>query len=396
MKDNVNSVVRRGLCCSCGICIGICPRNCIEMIICKGVAKPNINNEQCINCGLCFEICPGKDAETQPSIKKSNYLVGNVRKVYIGYIKNEILLKNTTSGGICTSLISKLLSNGIYDTAFLIDTFNYSEIVKSKPYTKDSLDTKVIGGSRYIPISHEEASKYICKNRKKRIIIVGTSCAIHGFRNLISRFNLEDRNYLLIGLFCDKTMNYNVWRYFNNKESSIYGKLEDLYFRSKDECGWPGNMKLQFEKKTLFLDKEARLAVKDIFCNRRCLYCTDKLNIDADISLGDNYTGLYVNNMGSSNIVIRTKYAETAFDTIKEDCVLQTVDIKYVAKSQGIEKKIENQYFLNLHLRSGKIKIKILVKYLFKLLKIYIGENYPRHMWLMRIVLSFQKMIKGY
>lgn len=207
---------------------------------------------------------------------------------------------------------------------------------------------------------------------------------------------MEDRNYLLIGLFCDKTMNYNVWRYFNHKRSSISGKLENLYFRSKDECGWPGNMKLQFEKKTLFLGKEARLAVKDIFCNRRCLYCTDKLNIDADISLGDNYTGLYVNNMGSSNIIIRTEYGETAFNTIKEDCVLQTVDIKYVSKSQGIEKKIENQYFLNLHLRKGKIKIKILVKYLFKLLKIYVGENYPRHMWLMRIVLSFQKMIKGY
>lgn len=87
MKDNVNSIVRKGLCCSCGICAGICPRNCIEMIICKGIAKPNINNEQCINCGLCLDICPGKDVQSQPSIKNSNYLVGNVRKAYIGYIK---------------------------------------------------------------------------------------------------------------------------------------------------------------------------------------------------------------------------------------------------------------------------------------------------------------------
>nr|WP_245326444.1 4Fe-4S binding protein [Methanococcus voltae] len=38
----------------CGACVGICPRNAIELI----ENKIEINDEKCKGCKLCKEICP--------------------------------------------------------------------------------------------------------------------------------------------------------------------------------------------------------------------------------------------------------------------------------------------------------------------------------------------------
>ncbi|MBQ3451578.1 MAG: Coenzyme F420 hydrogenase/dehydrogenase, beta subunit C-terminal domain, partial [Selenomonadaceae bacterium] len=63
------------------------------------------------------------------------------------------------------------------------------------------------------------------ENRDKKLILVGTSCFIQGILNVIAHFKLNRRNYFLAGLFCDKTMNYNVWNYFKN-----FG-ADKLFFR---------------------------------------------------------------------------------------------------------------------------------------------------------------------
>lgn len=62
-------------------------------------------------------------------------------------------------------------------------------------------------------------------------------------------------------------------------------------FKNKDSGGWPGNMKFYFsDGKCVFKNKSERVKIKDYFKPERCVYCVDKLNVFADISLGDNYT----------------------------------------------------------------------------------------------------------
>ena len=48
------------LCCSCGICEGICNKDAITMTKNEfGFFVPEVDQEKCNNCGLCYSVCPG-------------------------------------------------------------------------------------------------------------------------------------------------------------------------------------------------------------------------------------------------------------------------------------------------------------------------------------------------
>lgn len=55
-------VVNPGECIGCGICLGECPTDAIEMVDAKAVIDP----EKCIACGICAQACP-VDAIYAPS-----------------------------------------------------------------------------------------------------------------------------------------------------------------------------------------------------------------------------------------------------------------------------------------------------------------------------------------
>lgn len=388
----IEETIRQGLCCSCGLCVGVCAKGSISLSVNgEGILLPAINTSTCIKCGLCYKVCPGKDILDWRLDNKSS-LVGNVKNAFTGHVCDKSFLIATASGGICSWMTKKLLDSHKYDCAFMVDTFNYSQYVKTSIYLSlKNVDT--IGRSRYIPVSHEKAAEYILNHKRKRVIIVGTSCAIRGFRNLFRTYRLDEDNYLLIGLFCDKTMNYNVWHYFTTFHSS---KLKSLFFRSKEKSGWPGDMKIVYDKETLYLPKTERSKVKDFFCNKRCLYCMDKLNVCSDISLGDNYTGIHTYQLGSSNILVRTERGEKTFESLdKEEIQLYELNIEDVYRSQEIKKKIENAQFLKLHLGErvrGNYKIKM--KYAYKLVKIYIGDIYKRFSLPMKALIYAESIIK--
>lgn len=46
-------------CCGCGICLTVCPQNCIVLTD----NKATIRQQNCLHCGACFEACPAKAIE---------------------------------------------------------------------------------------------------------------------------------------------------------------------------------------------------------------------------------------------------------------------------------------------------------------------------------------------
>lgn len=391
MQKNVNSVVEKGKCCSCGVCVGVCPKQCISLKLDskkQGMPSPSIDDSACVSCGMCLNVCGGlskADYEVNTSFSdKLNDMYDNVIELKTGYYTDEKILAEATSGGICTGLIKALLDKGMYDVAFCVCTSNYSGIVKTEPVT--SVDTLESTKSRYIPVSHEDTARYMIENPDKRVVLVGTSCALESLLNLIRVKKLNRENYLLLGLFCDKTMTYQVWNYFDNKND----QLEKMFFRTKEKDGWPGNFKLDYGRYSLTLNKSERMGVKDFFCHERCLYCTDKLNRLADISIGDNYTGENADKRGSSCIIVRTQRGKNAFDIIRDNCVLFDTSLELVEKSQEIKKKKENDSFAKSKFAGKKINgKKLLIKYYFKRLKIksgYYAIKFPLFMKLMKIL----------
>lgn len=334
-KQTISNVVATNQCVSCGLCVAVCPKSCIAFVQADKAYLPQINDEECIQCGLCNHICPGNqfdyNREYQCASEPENFWVGSYRSILSMQTNDKVILKNATSGGVITQLIKTLLETGAYDCAFLVDTYHYGQQVYTKKVEKAD-DILKTAKSRYIPVAQTEAIAYALKNREKKIIFVGTSCFVHGFINVLRQFKLNRDNYFLLGLFCDRTMNYGIYDYFN-EHPKCKGKLDELLFRTKEAGGWPGNMRITFQGGgKADLKSSERMEVKDYFQLERCLYCLDKLNQFADISIGDDYAASPNDKSGRSAVIVRTEKGEQIIEAMKsyfnsfaltEDAIIQ-------------------------------------------------------------------------
>lgn len=343
---NVSLIEKENLCISCGLCGAICPRATISYSLKSGLYVPVIDENMCNNCGLCLDICPGRGCDYNSLYKLAgaethvNMWTGSCLTAVTAVTKDEEVLKNSTSGGVVTTLVKSLLKKGKYDAAFLVNSYNYNDATYSEYFDKTS-DFSKTGGSRYIPVLHTEAVRYILNEKNKRVILVGTSCFIEGVCRLIKRYKLSRENYLLIGLFCDKTMSYNVYDYFKGFEKKK--ELTELLFRTKKSGGWPGNVALKYADNTeKIISRSERMMVKDYFAPERCLYCLDKLNQFADISVGDNYTKKNSDSKGSSSVLIRTERAQSLWED--EKFLFDTWESEFndIIRSQKMDEKQAN------------------------------------------------------
>ena len=344
----VRVTVDNNLCCGCGVCKGICPRNCISWERKDGLFRPVIDETACVNCGLCVSICPGLGHSYAPRETAAHTVTGTVLECCNAWSKDARLRHVSASGGVISTMIQKLLTGGAYDGSFCLDSYDYREQLKTRLYTAEEVAARWAGSnapkSRYLPVSHENAVRSMHENRDKRLILVGTSCAIRGLQAAVRKLNLSPDRYLFVGLFCDKVFNYNVLSYFS--DSYAQGEpVRALHFKNKESGGWPGDMKFFPESgDAFFVPLAERAKAKEYFMPERCLYCVDKLNVCADISLGDNYTGKDDSPLGSNSVIIRTEAGMAAWSAVQACLEIRPIGIADIQKAQAIDWRLNNLY----------------------------------------------------
>lgn len=387
------------LCSGCGVCVGICPKHCIEWKREAGMYQPVINQNSCISCGSCASICPGLKHQYE-KLSDRAAVQGNVLLSCNAWSKSSAVRHISASGGVVSTLVQQLLELGTYDIAFLVDSYDYHQQLSTKPVTIQEMKDVVSSSypkSRYLPVSHENAIAYVKNNRAERVIFVGTSCAVRGFKSAVEKLHLPGENYLLIGLFCDRVFNYNVMDYYQQTAFCGEKKLENLHFKNKESGGWPGNMKFFFsDGSTAYQDKSERAKVKDYFMPERCLYCIDKLNVCADISLGDNYTQQDSSPLGSNSVIIRTEQGLAAWERAasllesREVSVNQIMEAQYVdwrlnnlcygkLKEQEILKKTGQQIVLNANIITDRKTQEYQNRWKSNMQMLHAGEMYSSH-----------------
>lgn len=348
MEKTVNQTVRADLCCGCGVCKGICPKGCISWDRKNGLYVPRINAQECTNCGLCSSVCPGLCHCYESAATAEETVTGSVLTAYNAWSRDPELRHVSASGGVVSTIIRTLLENGSYDGAFCLDSYDYRQQLKTRLYTAEAVaacwNQSNAPKSRYLPVSQENAVAYMKEHRKARLILVGVSCALRGLQAAVRKLNLDRQQYLFIGLFCDKVFNYNVLSYWQDKYCG--GKLlAALHFKNKESGGWPGDMKFfPAEQEPFYVPPSDRAKAKAYFMPERCLYCVDKLNACADISLGDNYTGRDESELGSNSVIIRTDRGAAAWDAAKNDLEICEIHITDIQKAQVIDRRLDNLY----------------------------------------------------
>ena len=346
--NNVSQTAEKNLCCSCGICKGICPKGCISLERKNGLYLPFVDETKCVNCGLCAAVCPGLGHSYAPKATAVETVTGDVLECCNAWSKDATLRHVSASGGVTSTIIQHLLSIGKYDGAFCLDSYNYRDQLKTRLYTAEEVAACWAASnapkSRYLPVSHENAVQYMKDNREKKLILVGTSCAIRGLQATVTKLHLPRDHYLLIGLFCDKVFNYNVLSYF--ADTYAQGRtIQALHFKNKESGGWPGDMKFFPENgEAFFVPLAERAKAKAYFMPERCLYCVDKLNACADISLGDNYTGKDESPLGSNSVIVRTDIGMSAWSAVQDLLVICPIEIADIQKAQAIDCRLDNMY----------------------------------------------------
>lgn len=352
MRNSVELVVDENLCIGCGICKSVCP---FECIISKknscGINVPFVDKNSCINCGKCLQHCPGKGFDYNclgcEFEKNDNSYLGKIDNLYNVQTKNREFLMVSTSGGFVSTLISILLDEQEYESAFLVDSNSEKDGMECKRYVRIDSMSKIFK-SRYVPVSHSETIKYILEHKNERVILVGTSCFIESFVGFCDSYALDRNNYLLIGLFCDKVMTFNVMDYYSNFRYKK-AEIKEILFRTKEMRGWPGDLKITYlDGKVLKLPAVERMAVKECFMPERCLYCIDKLNIFADISVGDNYTNKNQSKSGSNSIIVRTDIGKNIWCKYKNYFLSSPITIRDIWIAQKMDEKRNNYVFLQL------------------------------------------------
>lgn len=413
--STVETTVSSNLCTSCGICKAVCPKNCIKYERSNGLYVPVIDKKVCVDCGKCYQVCPGKgfDYTKYDTFESADFWEGDYQSIYSASTKEVSRLQNAVSGGVVTELVYNLLESGEYKAAFLIQTHQYTEhIVETECVTKD-MDLSVTQKSRYLTVSQEKAVSYMLTHRDDKVILVGTSCFVQGILNVMEAYKLNRDNYFIIGLFCDKTMTLNVVDYFS-KHPALKGKeLDSMYFRSKEVGGWPGGVRLDTtDGQQVDLPNTERMKVKEYFQPEKCLYCLDKLNKYADISVGDNYTKENSDKRGSSSVIVRTAKGANVWEQYASKFDWQESSIEKIRKSQHLHKRKDNLKFAVLketklgttintignQVAVEKISWKTKLQYSVRLLKVKVGAQYEKHPGYLSCFLlwkNFKLAVKG-
>ena len=352
-KKTVEETVQLDLCTSCGVCKGVCPVNAIELTFKKGQFIPEIDESACIHCERCLHSCPGYEVDFKSFYEKqnqdtpSNIYVGNIIASYVGWTRSALIRREGTSGGLISQMISTLLARNIYQKAFVVIFDKFTGEQAKAQIIQDSEQVLKAAKSKYIPVSIEEIVKYLPhRDEQEKIIVVGTPCQLHGLKKVFSPQQLD--NVLLLGLFCQTTLNYNIISYYQDYYSSPGSEVEHFNFRSKEKYGWPGYTKIKTKQgESIFINPRVRINLKPYFTINRCLFCIDKLNQFADISFGDCYSK-DGQKKGASHLIVRTPQGRDALDIVRNELYLKEIEEQDILESQRIDLKETNLKFASL------------------------------------------------
>ena len=344
-KQNITQVVSQKLCNTCGACFAVCKADAIlyrETV--GGYYFPTVNDEACVDCGLCISVCPGINfgrslMESMPA----DPFAGLSLNAFVGKATDKKIYENSQSGGIVTALLGFMLESDLADAALTV-AMDWGVPPRPKAFLAKSIDEIISSQkSKYCPVPLLSTLKEIMASNQQ-IVFVGTACHVHGLLNILDKIpKLKHRIVLIIGLVCDRVMTCAAIDFLICRARLSNRDKYLLEFRDKSSGGYPGNVNIQSANgKNIIMPAKERMRIKDLFTPARCRICFDKMNVFADIVVGDPHGIKNVDrNMGESITVLRTLRGQQFFYQALEDSFYSIREISYhdILEGQQINAK---------------------------------------------------------
>ncbi len=343
--------VNKSSCCGCSACYAACPVGAIEMKADEeGFLYPVIDPEKCVRCRKCLQACAFKRDLAGGSHPEDTL-------VYACRTKDREILKRSSSGGVFVAVSDMFLERG---DAVLCAHYNYEEhrTVFALVRTKEERDAS--SGSMYMQSfaldSWREALAWLKENPDRKLLFTGLGCQAAGFMQFMKMNGMSGRIFT-VDIICHGAPSPKIWaEYARSLEKD--GKLSDLNFKNK-KTGWSKSVgTVCVDGEEISIAKYRRIYTDRYTIRQSCSSCPyTRMNRDTDITIGDFWhmeksMPDFVDEMGTSLVLIHTERGKELFDAVKEkldyresnttDC--WQLNLQEPTKPSGIRDKFWRDY----------------------------------------------------
>lgn len=207
-QDLEARVLKTGLCCSCGACIGLCP---YFLVMQERVAL----TEPCgLTEGRCYDICPRTPTDLNALNRdvfgrdRDDFILGSHSAVLMSQARDEAVRSRGQYGGTVTALLLHGLSAGLFDGAIMAGKSTRYGLLPEPILARNADEVLAATGSKYTACP---TLKILDKSLRevKKLAVVGRPCQVIALRKrLMVEPELNDRIGMIIGLFCMWALNY--------------------------------------------------------------------------------------------------------------------------------------------------------------------------------------------
>lgn len=267
-----------------------------------------------------------------------------MKQAFSGYVKNEQMLQNASSGGIASCLSEIFLENNavIYGVA-------YTEDFKSAGYTRiDTInDLSKICGTKYVETSKKIAGVSVYQLvandliKGHTVLFFGLGCDIGAVRSYVEKNRINDEKLYLIDILCHGPLPSKVLeKYIDQLESRFHSSVVSFEMKKK-VVGWtPAYVYARFrngrEYQALFSETDLGIAFYKV-ARPPCTQCRFKGDSHkGDLCIGD-FWGINPqmdgwNPNGVSVIIVQTTKGNALLDMIDERFELRVADYDFVVE----------------------------------------------------------------
>jgi len=243
--------------------------------------------------------------------------------VYASWSNNDLIRKNSSSGGIFSEIASRFIDDG--GVVFGATQDENLNIVHIPIYT--ILDLEKIRGSKYVQSNLNntfvDIHKLLCN--KKKVMFVGTPCQVAGLYAFLG--DRYEKCLLTIDLVCHGVSSPFIYKqYIIHLEKKYNKKIKRFIFRDKEKSWFTYSIKIVFEDGSSISnytnkDEFTRGYLREYFLRPSCYACKyTNTNRVGDITLADFWGYVSTceedrdNDKGISLVIINSESGKNIFD----------------------------------------------------------------------------------
>ena len=324
-------------CQQCGICEAICPKQAISLKrLDDGTHEVVVDDDKCIRCKRCVACCPVNKHEDY----KDYFEDYSQKKYYLGYNLDNKIRHDSSSGGVCKTIIIGSLRNGWADGVYSLKRTDVFPFAEGEFYAKENIPAyDDIPNSVYHSVM---ACRNISRIQKcKRLIVVGTSCQLRAMNAVL---NGKAEEIIRVCIFCKQQKTLESTCFLAKIMGTEIPENLKFFARYRGK-GWPGIVRVNDSE--LPWHRAAQIPFgRRLWTVAGCNICGDSFGTDAlaDITLMDPWKIREPNALGETLIIVHTDKGMQLVEQIQAlklepkdfDEVKPALDLKDVWRKQRL------------------------------------------------------------